>query len=56
MDTPSAALKTNAAARSREARRAELSPGLKRERLLRRVMDAGKRLPQNSTNAFARLR
>jgi hypothetical protein len=39
-----------------ELRQAELGPALKRDRLLQRVRAAGRRLPRNSSGAFARLR
>ncbi len=55
MDTQSAGSSTDAAG-SKEIRKLELGPALKRDRLLRRVVDAGKRLPQNSPRRLARPR
>ncbi|HET7589507.1 MAG TPA: hypothetical protein VFK14_04910 [Solirubrobacterales bacterium] len=45
-----------AAAGDKGIRKAELGPALKRDRLLQRVMAAGKRLPHNSPDTLARLR
>lgn len=57
MDAQSPTLSTNEAGPAKGGiRKAELGPAIKRDRLLRRVMAAGKRLPQNSPNALARLR
>jgi hypothetical protein len=39
-----------------QVRPPELGPALKREQLLQRVRAISKRLPQNSSNALARLR
>lgn len=57
MNAQSASLSTNAAGPAKEGiRKAELGPALKRNRLLQRVMAAGRRLPQNSRSTRTRLR
>lgn len=57
MNAQSASLSTNAAGTAKGGiRKAELGPALKRDRLLQRVMAAGKRLPRKSPDPPVRLR
>lgn len=57
MNARSASLSKHAAGTAKEGiRKADLGPALKRDRLLQRVMAAGKRLPQNPPDALARPR
>lgn len=57
MNAPPASLSSkNVETPSGEIRGPELGPALKRERLLRRVQAAGKRLAPASSNSLARLR
>lgn len=56
MDARSASSTPKAAGRGKVARKEELGPALRRDRLLRRVMAAGRRLPRNPPDALRRLR
>lgn len=56
MTAPSAPSSSKDGTRTREIRGPELGPALKRERLLRRIQAARKRLAPISSNGLARLR
>jgi len=56
MDAPPAALSSDVTRAHQELRSPDLGPALKRERLLRRVLDARKRLPQTPRGPLARIR
>jgi hypothetical protein len=56
MNAPPAALSSDVTKAHQELRSPDLGPANKRERLLRRVLDARKRLPQTPRAPLARMR
>jgi hypothetical protein len=56
MNAPPAALSKDVTRAHEEIRGSELEPAMKRERLLKRVRAAGKRLPQTPSSVLARIR
>ena len=56
MNAPPAALSSDVAKAHQELHGPDLTPALKRDRLLRRVLAARKRLPQTPRGSLARFR